>query len=80
MRKTRTAVLRTVFLVMWHGLSWGSVTGSIAGTVKDQTDRVIVGVTVVATNATQGIQTKTVTDPNWGNSGNTKIQTARLVK
>jgi hypothetical protein len=41
---------------------WGAVTGSITGTVKDQTDLVIAGVTVVATNAAQGIQTKTVTD------------------
>ncbi|MGD0435838.1 MAG: carboxypeptidase regulatory-like domain-containing protein [Bryobacteraceae bacterium] len=40
----------------------GAVTGSITGTVKDQTDLVIAGVTVVATNAAQGIQTKTVTD------------------
>ena len=43
-------------------LVMGAVDGSITGTVKDQTDRVIVGATVVATNTAQGIQTKTVTD------------------
>jgi hypothetical protein len=39
-----------------------SVTGSIVGTVKDQTDRVIVGVTVVATNSAQGIRTRAFTN------------------
>jgi hypothetical protein len=41
---------------------WGAVSGSITGTVKDQTDQVIVGVAVRATNIAQGIHTKAVTD------------------
>jgi hypothetical protein len=61
----RKALLTTVLLLTWHGIGWGAVGGSIAGTVKDQTDQVLVGVVVVATNVAQGIQTKTLS----GDSG-----------
>jgi hypothetical protein len=54
-------ILSTALLLLCHELGWGAVNGRIAGTVKDQTDRVLVGVVVVATNAAQGIQTKAVT-------------------
>jgi len=50
---------------MWHVIGWGAVGGSITGTVKDQTNRVLAGVMVVATNVAQGIHTKTLT----GDSG-----------
>jgi hypothetical protein len=61
-REPNTTLRVVACLLLWNGLGWGAVNGSITGTVKDQTDRVIVGVMVVATNTAQGIQTKAVTD------------------
>jgi hypothetical protein len=61
---TRSAVrLWTSVLLCCHAAAlWGAVTGSITGTVKDQTDQVIVGAAVIVTNTGQGIQNKSVTD------------------
>jgi hypothetical protein len=50
-----------VLLFCYHPL-WGAVTGSISGTLKDQTGAVIPGAMVTATNTAQGIQNKTNTD------------------
>src|ERR1051326_4022831 len=44
-----------------HALA--AVTGSITGTVKDPSGAVIPGVTITATNAAQGVQTKVTSDP-----------------
>src|SRR5258707_15156155 len=43
-------------------LASAAVTGSISGTVADQTGSVIPGAKVTITNTAQGIQNKTVTD------------------
>ena len=56
----RIGLLTAVFLLA--GIGRAAVNGSITGTVKDQTDRVIVGAEVVATNTAQGIHTRTLTD------------------
>jgi hypothetical protein len=49
-------------LLLTSNLVWGAVTGSISGTLRDQTGAVIPGATVTATNTAQGIQTKGGTD------------------
>jgi hypothetical protein len=54
--KSLLAVLVTAFPV------WAAVTGSVSGTVRDQTGAVIPGAMLTATNTAQGIQTKTGTD------------------
>ncbi len=41
---------------------WGAVTGSVTGTVADQTGAVIQGATVTITNTAQGIERKATTD------------------
>jgi len=43
-------------------MSWGGVTGSISGAVKDSSGGVIHGSTVTATHTAQGIKNKTTTD------------------
>jgi hypothetical protein len=59
----RYACLLSVALFFFHALALGAaVNGRITGTVTDQTDQVIVGAIVVATNTAQGIQTKAITD------------------
>ncbi len=42
--------------------AWGAVTGSISGTLKDQTGAVIPGATITVTNTAQGIENKTNTE------------------
>jgi hypothetical protein len=59
---TRRAVCLSTLTLLYHAVLWAAVTGSITGTVKDQTDLAIAGVAVVATNTAQGMQTKAVTD------------------
>ena len=55
--------LRTLVALVWFcALASAAVTGSITGTVTDQTEKVVAGATVVVTNTTQGIQNKAVTD------------------
>jgi len=61
-RSSRTCLLSLVLFFFYVPALWGAVDGRITGTVADQTDKVIVGAMVVATNKAQGIQTKTITD------------------
>ena len=61
-RSSRTCLLSLVLFFFYVPALWGAVDGRITGTVTDQTDKVIVGAMVVATNTAQGIQTKTITD------------------
>src|SRR4029450_8024731 len=42
--------------------AWASVTGSISGTVKDNTDAVMASVTVVATNQATGVKNTATTN------------------
>ncbi len=44
------------------GISWGSVTGSISGTVTDSSGAVIPGAAVMATNTETSVQNSTVTN------------------
>src|SRR5712692_8215473 len=66
----------TSLLFLCTTLSWAAVTGSITGTVKDQSDAVIPGVTVAAVNTAHGIETKTVTDTK-GNYSFPKLPVGR---
>lgn len=43
-------------------VAWASITGSISGVVSDPSGAVLPGVTVVATSASTGVQSRTVTD------------------
>src|SRR5579883_1113966 len=58
------AVFWTTVIVSIPMSSWAAVTGIISGTIKDQTGAVIPGAKLTATNAAQGIQTRTITDSN----------------
>lgn len=60
--KSRTMSALVLLLFAFAALSWGAVTGSITGTVTDQTAAGIAGITVAVTNSTQGIQNKATTD------------------
>src|ERR1700730_13171416 len=62
MTKRSAVHLLSAAIVSCHVAVWGAVTGSIAGTVYDQTGSVIFGVTVTVTNNAQGIQNKTTSD------------------
>ena len=43
-------------------MAWGAVTGSLSGTVKDQTGLVIPGAKLTLVHSGQGVQTKTISD------------------
>src|SRR5579883_2802652 len=58
------AVFWTTVIVSIPMSSWAAVTGIISGTIKYQTGAVIPGAKLTATNAAQGIQTRTITDSN----------------
>ncbi|MBZ5610879.1 MAG: carboxypeptidase regulatory-like domain-containing protein [Acidobacteriia bacterium] len=62
MLSSRHALVLIAALLACLTPSWGAVTGSIAGTVKDQTGAVIPGARLTVTNTAQGIQTKTKCD------------------
>jgi hypothetical protein len=50
-------------VLLWSCIgAWAAVTGSISGTLKDQTGAVIPGAMITVTNSSQGIQSKTNTD------------------
>ncbi len=55
------AILLLLLTASCSGL-FGATTGSISGTLKDQTGSVIPGATVIVTNTAQGVQTKATTD------------------
>ena len=59
MRLTVLAMLLFLFLL---NAAWADVGGKITGLVKDQTDAVIAGATVVATNTATGVKQTTKTD------------------
>ncbi len=61
-RKTRTGLLGTVFLLMWHGIGWGQVTGKVAGTVTDPSGASIPTVSIKMTNTAQGLELKVTAD------------------
>ena len=62
MKKNLLSTLIGVFLASACGPAWGAVTGSVSGTIQDQTGGVIPGATLTITNTAQGIQQKTSTD------------------
>ena len=61
---TRVTSLRMAcgILLLVCILVYGAVTGSISGTLRDQTGAVIPGAMITVTNSSQGIQNKTNTD------------------
>lgn len=54
--------LKRIALFVCAALLSAATTGSISGTVKDPSDAVIPGATVIATDTATNVQTKTVTD------------------
>ncbi len=62
MHGVRRGMVVSAALLSSLALSWGAVTGSIGGTVKDQTGALIPGATITVTNTAQGVQTKTKSD------------------
>jgi Carboxypeptidase regulatory-like domain len=58
----RNALLTTVSFFSLLNIAWADVGGKITGTVKDQTNAVIPGATVVAVNAATGVKQATKTD------------------
>ena len=57
----KSAFLKLVILSSSAAV-WGAVTGSISGTLRDQTGAVIPGATLTITNTAQGTRTRTTTD------------------
>src|SRR3972149_131369 len=58
----RIGVLVVALVALWAAQSWAQVTtGTILGTVKDQSDAVLPGATVMATNVETGISRTVVT-------------------
>jgi hypothetical protein len=53
---------RIAALVLCSAAAWAGTTGSIAGTIKDQSGAVVPGAKLTVTHTTQGIQTKTTAD------------------
>src|SRR5580693_7060600 len=62
MRTRNKALWGMAVLISFHVPLWGATTGSISGTLKDPSGAVIPGVTLIATNTAQGIQSKTTSD------------------
>jgi hypothetical protein len=61
--RTRTIPVFLIWsLILCQTAIWGAVTGSISGTLTDQTGSVIPNVAVMVTNTAQGVQTKATTD------------------
>jgi len=62
MTRVRCALVLTTILLVGLSALHAATTGSISGVLKDQTNLVIVGATVTATNVDQGTQEKVTTD------------------
>src|SRR6202162_5792713 len=60
-RRKRLAAV-TLLIALGAPFSWADVGGKITGTVKDQTNAVIAGATVVAVNTATGMKQMTKTD------------------
>jgi hypothetical protein len=60
-RRNRLAAV-TLLIALGAPLSWADVGGKITGTVKDQTNAVIAGATVVAVNTATGVKQTAKTD------------------
>ena len=60
----RISILSLLFLapLVFQGLLWGAVTGSISGVLKDPSGAVIPGAMVTVTSTAQGLRNKTTTD------------------
>jgi outer membrane receptor protein involved in Fe transport len=56
------STLMGAFLISAGGPAWGAVTGTVSGTVQDQTGGVVPGVNLTITNTAQGTQRKASTD------------------
>jgi Carboxypeptidase regulatory-like domain len=54
--------IRLIAALLLPAAAWAGTTGSIAGTIKDQSGAVIPGAKLTVTHTTQGIQTKTTSD------------------
>jgi Carboxypeptidase regulatory-like domain len=59
---TRTALSTAFSLLLLLNAAWADVGGKITGVVKDQTDAVLPGATVVAVNTATGVKQTTKTD------------------
>jgi Carboxypeptidase regulatory-like domain/TonB dependent receptor len=62
MTPSRIAAQAAAIFLIAGAMAWGAVTGGISGVVTDPTGAVIAGVNVTATNADQGLVTKSTTD------------------
>ena len=58
----RTALLVALSVLFQLNAAWADVGGKITGVVKDQTDAVIAGATVIAVNTATGVKQTTKTD------------------
>src|SRR5579862_9402591 len=61
-RAPRVALLLAAALFGLQASLWAATTGSISGTLTDQTGALIPGATLTVTNTAQGVQTKTTSD------------------
>ena len=62
LKQIALSVCAVLLLATQPAILMAATTGSISGTVKDPSDAVIPGVTVIATNTATNIQSKTTTD------------------
>jgi hypothetical protein len=58
----RTTICAVAICLAMTAAVWASVTGTISGTVKDNTDAVVPGATVTATEMATGVKSTTVTN------------------
>src|SRR5277367_2656364 len=62
MKSSRELLRMVLVVVMGCVAAWGQTTGSITGTVKDQSGAAIAGATVVIASPERGINRQTVTN------------------